>query len=97
MKAAAIDRFGPPSVLGLHKLPIPEPEPGEILIALAAAGLSSTISDGCNDDRLQCDNSHLSPDKYEVLDGHFPTGQAMMVWRFSPNCRSASKSGVQKR
>ena len=40
MKAAAIDRFGPPSVLGVHKLPIPEPGPDEILIALTAAGVS---------------------------------------------------------
>src|ERR1700689_691587 len=39
MKAAAIDGFGPPSVLGLHKLPIPEPGPDEILIALTAAGV----------------------------------------------------------
>ena len=39
MKAAAIDGFGPPSVLGLHQLPIPEPGPDEILIALAAAGV----------------------------------------------------------
>src|SRR5438874_13838130 len=39
MKAAAIDRFGPPSVLKLHTLPIPEPGPGEVLIALHAAGV----------------------------------------------------------
>jgi len=39
MKAAAIDRFGPPSVLGLHQLPIPELGPDEILIALTAAGV----------------------------------------------------------
>ena len=39
MKAAAIDGFGPPSVLGLHHLPIPEPGPDEILIALTAAGV----------------------------------------------------------
>ena len=39
MKAAVIDRFGPPSVLALHKLPIPEPGPDEILIALTAAGV----------------------------------------------------------
>jgi NADPH2:quinone reductase len=39
MKAAAIDRFGPPSVLKLHTLPIPEPRPGEVLIALHAAGV----------------------------------------------------------
>jgi NADPH2:quinone reductase len=39
MKAAAIDRFGPPSVLKLHTLPVPEPGPGEVLIALHAAGV----------------------------------------------------------
>ena len=39
MKAAAIERFGPPSVLGLHQLPIPELGPDEILIALTAAGV----------------------------------------------------------
>ncbi|MDB6123357.1 MAG: Bifunctional protein: zinc-containing alcohol dehydrogenase [Pedosphaera sp.] len=39
MKAAAIDRFGPPSVLKLHTVPVPEPGPGEVLIALHAAGV----------------------------------------------------------
>jgi NADPH:quinone reductase-like Zn-dependent oxidoreductase len=39
MKAAAIDRFGPPSVLKLRTLPVPEPGPGEVLIALHAAGV----------------------------------------------------------
>jgi NADPH:quinone reductase len=39
MKAAAIPRFGPPSVLKLHTLPVPEPGPGEVLIALHAAGV----------------------------------------------------------
>src|ERR1700737_338513 len=39
MKAAAIDRFGPPSVLKLHTLPVPEPGPNEVLIALQAAGV----------------------------------------------------------
>ncbi len=39
MKAAAIDRFGPPSVLTLHSLPMPEPGPGELLIELHAAGV----------------------------------------------------------
>lgn len=39
MKAAAIDRFGPPAVLGLHTLPVPTPGPHEVLIALAAAGV----------------------------------------------------------
>jgi len=39
MKAAAIDRFGPPSVLKLHELPVPEPGPNEVLIALHDAGV----------------------------------------------------------
>ena len=39
MKAAAIDRFGPPSTLKLHSLPIPIPDDGEVLIALHAAGV----------------------------------------------------------
>ncbi|WDT79190.1 MAG: hypothetical protein MPW14_18870 [Candidatus Manganitrophus sp.] len=39
MQAAAIDRFGPPSVLTLHTLPVPEPGPHEVLIALHAAGV----------------------------------------------------------
>jgi NADPH2:quinone reductase len=39
MKAAAIDRFGPPSVLKLRMLPVPEPGPREVLIALHGAGV----------------------------------------------------------
>jgi NADPH:quinone reductase len=39
MRAAAIDRFGPPSVLTLHSLPVPRPGPREILIAVHAAGV----------------------------------------------------------
>lgn len=39
MKAAAIDEFGPPSVLSIHELPVPEPGPNEVLIALYASGV----------------------------------------------------------
>jgi NADPH2:quinone reductase len=49
MKAAAIDRFGPPSVLRLHQLPVPNPGPREVLIALDTAGVGSwdaSIRDG---------------------------------------------------
>jgi NADPH:quinone reductase-like Zn-dependent oxidoreductase len=49
MKAAAIDRFGPPSVLALHELPVPKPGPNEVLIAIDTAGISSwdaSIRDG---------------------------------------------------
>ena len=41
MKAAAIDRFGPPSVLRLHRLPVPHPGPNELLIAIDTAGVGS--------------------------------------------------------
>jgi NADPH:quinone reductase len=49
MKAAALDRFGPPSVLTLHKLPVPDPGPREVLIAIDTAGVGSwdaSIRDG---------------------------------------------------
>jgi NADPH:quinone reductase len=49
MKAAALDRFGPPSVLRLHTLPVPKPGPGQVLIALDAAGVGvwdASIRDG---------------------------------------------------
>ena len=49
MKAAAIDRFGPPSALILHELPVPRPGPQEVLIAIDTAGVGSwdtSIRDG---------------------------------------------------
>src|ERR1700730_15763465 len=39
MQAAAIDRFGEPDVLTPHTLPVPTPDPGEVLIALDTAGV----------------------------------------------------------
>jgi NADPH2:quinone reductase len=39
MKAAAIDRFGPPEVLTLHSLPVPKVGPKDVLIALHSAGV----------------------------------------------------------
>lgn len=39
MKAAAIDRFGGPSVLRLHELPTPEPDADQILIQVHTAGV----------------------------------------------------------
>jgi NADPH:quinone reductase-like Zn-dependent oxidoreductase len=41
MRAAAIDRFGGPEELRIHKLPVPEVGPGEVLIALDTAGVGS--------------------------------------------------------
>ena len=39
MVAAAIDRGGGPEVLTIHRLPVPKPGPGEVLIAVHAAGV----------------------------------------------------------
>jgi NADPH2:quinone reductase len=39
MRAAAIDRFGPPAALTLHTLPVPQPGRNEILMAVHAAGV----------------------------------------------------------
>ncbi len=41
MAAAVIDRFGPPSVLHLGRVPMVKPGPNEVLIALHAAGVGS--------------------------------------------------------
>jgi NADPH:quinone reductase len=38
MRAAAIDMTGPPEVISIHLLPVPEADPGEILIAVDTAG-----------------------------------------------------------
>jgi NADPH:quinone reductase len=49
MRAAAIDRFGPPAALTLHRLPVPQPGRNEILIAVHAAGVGvwdMSIRDG---------------------------------------------------
>jgi hypothetical protein len=49
MKAAAVDRFGPPSALTLHEIPVPQPGPQEVLIAIDTAGIGSwdaSIRDG---------------------------------------------------
>jgi len=39
MLASAIDRGGGPDVLGIHRLPVPKVNPGEVLIAVRAAGV----------------------------------------------------------
>jgi NADPH:quinone reductase-like Zn-dependent oxidoreductase len=40
MKAIQIQQFGGPEVLTVHKLPIPSPEPDELLIRVHAAGIN---------------------------------------------------------
>jgi len=39
MKAAALDRFGPPSVFAVKEVPVPEPGPRDVLIAVHAVGV----------------------------------------------------------
>lgn len=39
MRAAIIDRFGPPSALKVRSMPVPSPGPNEILIAVHSAGV----------------------------------------------------------
>lgn len=49
MKAAAIEQFGPPSMLTLHEVPVPRPGPNEVIIAIETAGVGSwdrSIRDG---------------------------------------------------
>lgn len=49
MRAAAIDRFGPPAVLTPHTLPVPKVGPRDILIEVHAAGVGvwdASIRDG---------------------------------------------------
>ena len=40
MKAVAVDRFGPPSALTLHEVPVPRPGPHEAPIAIDSAGIA---------------------------------------------------------
>jgi NADPH2:quinone reductase len=49
MRAAAIGRFGPPSTISIHRLPVPRPGPDELLIRVDVAGVGSwdpAIRDG---------------------------------------------------
>ncbi len=40
MRAAAFDEGGGPEVLTIHRLPVPKPNPGEVLIAVHGAGVA---------------------------------------------------------
>jgi len=41
MRAAAIDKGGGPDLLSIHRLPVPKPKTGEVLIAVQAAGVGA--------------------------------------------------------
>ena len=40
MRAARIHKFGPPEVVVVEEVPVPEPGPGEVLVRVAAAGVA---------------------------------------------------------
>ena len=40
MKAIVLDHFGRPDVLQLRDMPLPQPGPGEVRIAVYAAGVN---------------------------------------------------------
>lgn len=40
MRAIVVQRLGPPEVLELVEVPVPEPEPGQVLVRLQAAGVN---------------------------------------------------------
>ena len=49
MRAAAINRFGPPSAIKVRRLAVPTPGPNELLIRIDVAGVGSwdpAIRDG---------------------------------------------------
>src|SRR6187399_790771 len=45
MRAAVLDRFGGPEVLTLRVVPVPTPDPSEVLIAVHTAGVGSWDAD----------------------------------------------------
>jgi NADPH2:quinone reductase len=49
MRAVVIDRFGGPEVLTLRDLPVPEPGPGQVRVAVHAAGTNPVDAFNCND------------------------------------------------
>ncbi|MFF5438051.1 zinc-binding alcohol dehydrogenase family protein [Streptomyces achromogenes] len=62
MRAIQFDRFGGPEVLSLVHLPEPEPGPGQVLIAVEAAGINFA-------DTHQADGSYASADQLPLVPG----------------------------
>jgi D-arabinose 1-dehydrogenase-like Zn-dependent alcohol dehydrogenase len=64
MKAAAVDRFGPPSALTRHDVPVPKPGPQEVLIAIDTAGVPIAASYPLG----KADQAHRRMDRGQVLE-----------------------------
>lgn len=67
MTAAAIDRFGPPSVLTPHRVPVPRPTPGQVLIALDFAGVGVWVPIAATCALRSADKSHRRLERGHVL------------------------------
>jgi NADPH2:quinone reductase len=62
MRAVHITEFGGPEVLQLKDLPAPQPQPGSVLIDVAAAGVNYA-------DTHQAENSYLAPQQLPLIPG----------------------------
>jgi NADPH2:quinone reductase len=81
MRAAAIDEFGPPSVLTVHTLPVPTPGPHEVLIAVHAAGVG--IWDAKIRDGTWAEDRHRFPKILGTDGAGYVAGEGTGVTRFA--------------
>jgi NADPH:quinone reductase-like Zn-dependent oxidoreductase len=81
MRAAAIDEFGPPSVLTLHTVPVPKPGPHEVLIAVHAAGVG--IWDAKIRDGAWAEDRHRFPKILGTDGAGYVVGTGTGVTRFA--------------
>ena len=93
MKAIVLDQFGGPEVLQLRDMPLPEPGPGEVRIAVYAAGVNpvdAKVRQGALYNRPQGQVKHTMPlilgwDAAGIIDAvgsytsHFSVGEAVFV------------------
>lgn len=77
MRAMVLERFGEP--LQLREVPVPEPGPSEVLVAVAACGL-------CGSD-LEISEGRLTGPKVPVIMGHEPAGTVAAVGSGVTNVR----------
>ncbi len=77
MRAMVLERFGEP--LRLRDVPVPEPDPGEVLVAVAACGL-------CGSD-LEISAGTLTGPKVPLIMGHEPAGTVAAVGSGVTNVR----------
>lgn len=93
MKAIILDQFGGPEVLQVRDMPLPEPGPGEVRIAVYAAGVNpvdAKVRQGALYNRPQGQVKHTLPlilgwDAAGIIDAvgaytsHFSVGEAVFV------------------